>query len=241
MKDILKMMRFDFISAVGASGTDSGTANTIIWIFMAVLFLGVALFISPVFAFCLVFASGALIVPLQSAKNTDLGRLYGVLPIARKNITRARFLYIFLIHLAMLCIALLLAALSVSLNLNRFIADSSDALKTFSEMYDSETFRKMIPIFLWFAVFSCVTFAFMEMIGQIQGRQSEMKVLFIIIIAVCVIILGGTFILGQLGYPEITLPDLPEWLALSLGFLGVLGICVLFGEITASKLAKREL
>ncbi len=241
MKDILKMMRFDFISAVGTSGAGSRGANVILSIFMAVMFLGVALFVSPVFAFCLIFASGALIVPLQSAKNEDLGKLYGLLPVERKNITRARFLYIFLIHLLMLCSALLLASLSVALDLNRFIAGSSDALKTLSEMYDPEVFGKMIPVFLGFAVLSCVTFAFMEMLGQIQGRQSEMKVLFILIVAVCVIVLGSTFILGQLGYPEIKLPDLPEWLALSLVFLGVLGICVLFGEITASKLSKREL
>lgn len=238
MKDILKMMRFDFISVYGMNG---GAVSIITCLVMAALLSVGALFVSPVFAFCIAASSGAFIVPLQSAKNSDHGGLYGVLPIARKNITRARFLYIFLIHLVTLCISVLLAVLSVKLDLNLFLPADSDSLKTFSEMYDPETFRKMIPVIIGFVVFSCVTFAFMEMIGQIHGRQSEMKVLFIIIIAVCVIILGGTFILGQLGYPEIKLPDLPEWLAMSLVFLGVLGICVLFGEITASKLAKREL
>lgn len=241
MKDILKMMRFDFISATGTAGTDNGAVNTIMLIFMLVLLLAGALLVTPFFAFCFVFSAGSFIVPLQSAKNEDLGRLYGVLPVERKNITRARFLYIFLAHLVTGVLSFLLGFTSLTLDLHRFLATDSDVMKKFAEMFDPEVFGNLIPIITGFIVFSCVTFAFMEMIGQIQGRQSEMKVLFILIIAVCVIIVGGVFILGQLGYPEIKLPDLPWWLGYPLVAAGALGVCVLFGEITATKLAKREL
>ena len=240
MKDILKMMRFDFISCLGTSGT-AGTATTVFGVILIVFFLAFGFFISPVFAFTFIAVAGALIVPLQSAKKDDLGRLYGVLPIKRRNITRARFLYIYLLHIVGFVIALLLAFTSVSLDLNRFLPHDNEMMRIFSEEFNMTEFAKLITVAAAFTVFSCLMFAFMEMMGQILGREHEMKIFIIILIVIVVGIMGGVWVLGQLGSPEIKLPEMPQWASLTVTGAVTLGICVLFGEITAAKLAKREL
>ena len=231
MKDILKMMRFDFISAQSAADKTAPNAFAAIGI---VVTIGAAiLFIFPGFSLAITAAAGALIVPLQSAKKDDLGRLYGTLPVGRKNITRARFLYIFVTH-AVSTAASLVIAFAAALKDN-------DTIKKLSESYSMEELAKLVPVLFGFAVFSCLVFAFMEMMGQIHGRENEMKIFIILLASIVVLVMGGVFILGQLGYPEIKLPDMPLWAGLTVTALAVLGICVLFGEITAAKLAKREL
>lgn len=239
MKDILKMMRFDFIGVRGVDKSSAG--NVFAAVFMIAAYGAAALFLSPMAAFCLIGAAGALIVPLQSAKKDDLGRLYGTLPVGRKNITRARFLYIFAVHAAVTVMSFVFAFTAVMLNFNRFVPKTNDALKILSEEYDPEELMEAVPVLIGFAAFSCLVFAFMEMMGQIHGRENEMKILIILLGAVIVLIMGGVFVLTQLGSPEIKLPDMPLWAGITVTVIAVLGICLLFGEITAAKLAKREL
>ena len=239
MKDILKMMRFDFISAQDAANKTAPNAFAAIGI---VVTIGAAiLFLFPGFSLAITAAAGALIVPLQSAKKDDLGRLYGTLPVGRKNITRARFLYIFVTHAVSTAASLVVAFAAVLLNLNRFLPKDNDMIKELSESYSMEEFAELVPFLFGFAFFFCLVFAFMEMMGQIHGRENEMKIFIILLASIVVLVMGGVFILGQLGYPEIKLPDMPLWAGLTVTALAVLGICVLFGEITAAKLAKREL
>ena len=239
MKDILKMMRFDFISAQDAANKTAPNAFTAV--VLVVTITAAVLFLFPGFSLAVTGAAGALIVPLQSAKKDDLGRLYGTLPVGRKNITRARFLYIFVTHVVSTAASLVIAFAAVLLNLNRFLPKDNDTVKILSESYSMEEFTKLVPALIGFGTFFCLVFAFMEMMGQIHGRENEMKIFIILLASIVVMVMGGVFILGQLGYPEIKLPDMPLWAGLTVTTLAVLGICMLFGEITAAKLAKREL
>ena len=144
-------------------------------------------------------------------------------------------------HAVSTAASLVIAFAAALLNLNRFLPKDNDTIKMLSESYSMEEFTKLVPVLVGFGVFSCLVFAFMEMMGQIHGRENEMKIFIILLASIVVLVMGGVFILGQLGYPEIKLPDMPLWAGLTVTALAVLGICVLFGEITAAKLAKREL
>ena len=114
-------------------------------------------------------------------------------------------------------------------------------MQMLSEEYNMTALSEFFPVMTGFVVFSCVMFAFMEMMGQIFGRENEMKILLILLGAIVVLVLGGVFILEQLGSPEIKFPEMPVWAGVTVTVLAVFGVCVLFGEITAAKLAKREL
>ena len=234
MKDILKIMHFDLLTALPAQRSAS---EYILAVFMIIISIGLPLFIFPAVTCCYMMFAALLIVPLQSAaEKSGLNKLYGVLPVKRKNITRARFLYIFSAHVIMEAAALIMLVVSVNVRLYEITA----FVEKGGIFNDPELLPEMVGVILGWFIFLCFTFTFMEMVGQIHGRQNEMKVLFIMIAAVCVIVLGGVFILSQLGYPELNL-DMPAWAAVLFTNIGMLGVCVLFGEITASKLAKREL
>ena len=177
MKDILKIMRFDFLTAAPAS---HAATEYILRAFMLIVAVCFPLFVFPAASFMYMFMAGPLIVPLQGySEKNGFNKLYGILPVRRKNITRARFLYIFLTHFAMEIAALIILVISEYAKLFEIVSFmGKDSIFT-----DIEKLPEMAAIVIaWFA-FLCLTYAFMEMYGQIHGRQNEMKVLFIIIIA----------------------------------------------------------
>ena len=92
MKDILKVTRFDYITAkpIAFGG-----------IMLSVLIFGsLSLFFSPMICSYISIIAMICIVPLQkTADKSDFNKLYGILPVDRRSITRGRFLYIYLVYL----------------------------------------------------------------------------------------------------------------------------------------------
>lgn len=238
MKDILKVMRFDYLTA-----KKYALAAVIV---VAVLFGALSLLYSPVVSSYFTFGAMLFVIPLQSAADkNDFNKLYGILPVDRKNITRARFLYIYIVHLCAQLFELMLAAAAINLKLYRILPNQGSEMLQMIQNSFEDTKLVLIMIFGVFALF-CLMFSYMEMMGQLFGRENEFKVIAISIGVLSLLALAFVFLSSHDLIPVVKLPSLPETTSglLLLGAvfdLVMLGICILFGEITASKLAKREL
>lgn len=238
MKDILKIMRFDYLTA-----RPYAIAPAVI---IVVLCFALSLFFSPLICAYITFGAMMFVIPLQSvAEKSGFNKLYGILPVKRKNITRARFLYIFLLHFIAQLIECALAVAAFNLKLNRLLPNQNGEMmqmvnKGFSD--DSFIVLAIVGVFTLF----CLLFAYMEMMGQIFGRENELKIIIITLGVVCALAMGILTLAEREIIPTLKFPSLPATTAgkVTLGAIlniVMLGICLLFGEITANKLAKREL
>ena len=239
MKDILKVMRFDFLTSWAMFG------KAVACIVAFCLILG--LFFSPIICVYLCFFPMVLIVPLQAvAEKSGFRKLYGLLPVSRKSIPRGRFLLLFVLFLVSELTALAGGALSMGLRLFRFIPKGSDLYEFVADSFDDKKTFIMMLIGMHFAMF--LIFSYMEMMGQIFGQENEMK---IVMITLAVITVGALAFFGLDSYdiiPHINV--LPDFDAMSLAKrtlwyiglnAGAFVLNVLFGEITAGKVSVREL
>lgn len=238
MKDILKVMRFDYLCAKPmAQGA---------YIVIAVMCFLMSLFFSPAICGFFIFGAMIFVIPLQDiASRSDFNKLYGILPVERKNITRARFMFIFFMHFGTELLMIILGLIAYSLKLYRILPNQNSELMQMVSNAFHDLFMVCITIVGMFVVI-CLIFSYMEMMGQLFGRENELKIIMLtlgIITAVSI----AFFLLSNHGIiPMLKLPSLPETTSGRV-ILGVVinavmfGLCVLFGEITASQLSKREL
>lgn len=238
MKDILKVMRFDYLTARPYA--------LVPVVIVIMLCFALSLFFSPLISAYITFGGMMFVIPLQGvAEKSGFHKLYGILPVKRKNITRARFLYVFLLTFFAELLEGALAVLAFSLKLNRLLPNQdSEMMQMVNNGFTDGTFIviAIVGIFILF----CLLFGYMEMMGQIFGRENEMKI-FLITIGVIAALAFGILTLAERDViPTLKFPSLPatiEGKVILGAILNVvmLGICLLFGEITANKLAKREL
>ena len=240
MKEILRVARFDFLTA--------GPTMLAAYGLICLMALVIGLFFSPLMYAVMLILAPLFVIPLESfAERSEFRKLYGILPVRRKSITRGRFLFLYLCHFVPEILALLLVRLSVILQLWRFLpAVSSDMKSIIEETFDpksTQIFTIMIGIF----TVICVMFSYMQMMGQIFGLENEMKIIMgtlTVITVVCI----AFFTLSEHGIiPQLQVPDstrLSAAQAIRFGIVCNLGVAALnkiFCEITAAKVAKREL
>ena len=241
MKDILNIMRFDFLTA-------KTTALPIFGV-IAVMCNALGLLFSPMMFVYVLMAASFLIVQLQTyAEKYGFHKLYGILPIERKTITRGRFQYIFWTFFAVEIFELIMTKLALVLKLYRILPNQENETMQFvAETFNAEStlnYSLIVGIF----VVMCVFFSYMQMMGQIFGQENEMK---IVMITLAVITVGALAFFGLDSYdiiPHINV--FPDFAAMSLAkrtlwYIGLNAgafVCnVLFGEITAGKVSVREL
>lgn len=239
MKDILKIMRFDFLTAKPiASGS---------FIFVVVFFALLSLFFSPIISsYITFFGAMVFVIPLQGvADKCGFNKLYGTLPVKRGNITRARFLYIFLVHFGAELAELFIAVIAKSIRLYRILPNQNSAMMQLVKDGFEDT-RLTLYIIIGMFTFSCLLFLYVEMMGQIHGRENEFKIVMITLGALAVLLVGFFKLSVHGMIPTIQLPSLPDTVQglLLLGTalnIAMCGIGLIFGEITVNRLAKREL
>lgn len=238
MKDILKIMRFDFLTAKPLAFG--------VFIIAAVLFSLLSLFFSPIICTFLTFGALMFVIPLQSiADKSDFNKLYGILPVQRKNITRARFVYIFLVFFLTELFEVVMTVISLSLKLYRVLPNQNREMMQMVRDCFSDTSLVFIAGLGMFTFF-CLIFGYMEIMGQIFGRENEMKTILITLGVLSVLAIGFLMLYEHDIIPAFKLPNLPATITGKV-ILSVIinivmfGVCLLFGEITANKLAKREL
>ena len=238
MKELLKIMRFDFLTAKPlALG---------VFIIAAVLFSLLSLFFSPVICAYITFGALMFVIPLQNiADKSDFNKLYGILPVQRKNITRARFMYIFFVHFLSELFEVVMIVISMSLKLYRVLPNQNGEMMQMVRDSFSDTSLVFVVGIGMFSLF-CLMFGYVEMMGQIFGRENEMKIILITLGVLSVLAMGFLLLADHDIIPTFKLPNLPTTLKGKV-ILSVIinivmfGLCLLFGEITARKLAKREL
>lgn len=238
MRDILKLIRFDYLTARPLA---FGLA-----VIIAVIFIALSLFFAPMLCSYITFGAIVFVIPLQGiADKSVFHKLYGTLPVRRGNITRARFLYIFLVHCAAELLELVPAVTALSLRLYKILPNQNGEMMQMVKKNFEDTNLTLLMIFGVFTV-CCLLFSYMEMMGQIHGRENELKIIMAtlgVLTVLCVVffVLSGHGIIPAIQMPG--LPDTVQGLLLLGGILNIvmLGICLIFGEITVNKLAKREL
>ena len=238
MKDIQKIIRFDYLTA-----KPLGLPSFLV---VAVMCFGLSLFFSPIICGYIIFGAMIFVIPLQGmADKNGFNKLYGILPVKRKNITRARFIYIFLINFISEITEIILALISINLKLYRILPNQdSEMLQMIKDSFEDNhlTFTVIVGMF----AFLCFCFLYMEMMGQIFGRENEMKIL-TISIGVFVGLIAGFLWLSEHGIiPIFMLPSIPSSVSGKIILAVVINIIsfltsIIFGEITANKVSKREL
>ena len=227
MKDMLKIMRFDFLTAA-----DTGCFPAV---FLA------ALSVSGAFLFGPGCAAALILGLLRMLERVCI--LYGILPVKRKNITRGRFLYIFMLHFIPEMIALLLLKPAFTLKVYRILPNQGSASLQMIENAFSSEFRS--PCMIIFTVFSisCFAFLYMEFTGQIFGHENDIKSIMVLLLTVTAVVTTLT----ALGIHDIIQVDFEKirnlktlTAGISLNTLLFL-ICLLLGEITAGKVSAKEI
>ena len=161
MKDILNIMRFDFLTAkpLALGGM----------IFTVVLFGILSMLFSPLIASYITFASMIFVIPLQGiADKSGFHKLYGILPVKRRSITRARFLYIFLVHFLTELLEAVIICIAKGAELYRFLPNQEGETMIMVKESFADT---RLTLLMMFGIFTalCVLFSYMEMMGQIHG------------------------------------------------------------------------
>ena len=240
MKDILNIMRLDFLTA-------KPTAVPV-WGIVTLMCSILALFIAPMCAaYSLLSSLLILSIPASTAEHCGFNKLYGILPVDRKNITRGRFAFMYTLLFVTEVLALVVIRLSVALQLWRILPfGDSEMAQLSAQSFDPEVFINYGTSVGIFAVL-CLFFCYMEMMAQIYGRENEMKIICITLMVITVVGLSLGWLSNHDMIPLISMDKLtgmsfPGKVIVSIAVnLAVLALTVLFSEITAAKVSRREL
>ena len=206
------------------------------------------LFFSPMMAFFLVITAPLLVVSLKKKKKKyGFHKLYGILPVHRKNITRGRFLYLYLSHFIPELAGLLLVRAAITFQLWRLLPGVTGDIKSMiEETFDPQNMSIYTMLAGLFIAF-CLLFSYMQMMGQIFGVENEMKIVMITLAVVTVGALAFFWLSDHEIIPRFQIPDLSALTpAQAVRFilidnLAALAGNVVFCEITAAKVSQREL
>lgn len=236
MKDILRVMKFDFVTA---------NLNIIALLIAAVVFCAVGMFFTPSAMAFLYSIPFMYIFPLSMADDKyKLSRLYAILPVKRKNVTRARFMYIFAMFFFAEIIILPLSRLSCCMKLYRYIPIGDAGLRIAIEK-SFANYELVLKVIAGAMIGLCLFFSYLETINRIFGKDKIMFTLTITLVALISVFIAYTILSGKGIIPKISIPDVPVTLAgkIGAGILinsAMLLICMIFGEITAKKVSARE-
>ena len=241
MKDILKIIRFDYIAV------RSFTVPYVIG-FIAICFV-LSLFGIPLGVFCFV-ASVAIFEPVQELTNSDSRKIYGILPVCGDAVTRAAFLEITVPLFAGELLSLMLLLISNSSKLYRIfpqtVAGIIERLFDFSQNDSDIAFDRLCIILVLTSVYLCILATYLEMRSKIQGHENDIKnLLTVVFFTVAVIAVITVFVNKGM------IPPVQEWLipqtvsgkrlfAVILNIIAA-GVSVLFCEFTVKKTADYEI
>ena len=239
MKDILNMLRFDFLTVKGVAVP--------FWLVICGMCLLLALFFGPMIALFASFSTVCIAIPLSNvAEKSNLRLLYGILPLDRRNIARGRFLLIYLAQLVTELFSLAVIWTAGQLSLYRLLPNQESS--TMQMVANGFPAQPSVYVFVSYFFAALVLFVgYLEMMGQIYGRDNEMKVIMITTVVMTVVGFGylklaEAGILPAIDIERLIMPsdtDVPS-IIIALNCI-VPAVTVVFSEITAAVTAKREL
>lgn len=241
MNDVLKMIRFDYISV------KTLTVPYIIG-FIAIC-LVLALFGIPLGAFCFA-AAAAVFAPVQELADSDSRKIYGILPVGREAVTRAAFLEMTVPLLIGEILSLIFLVISNSSKLYRIfpktIEDIIGGLFDFSQNDSIITFGELCIILILVSVYLCILSAYLEMMSAIQSRENDVKNLLTAVALTGAVIVVIAALSAKQVIPSVQNWLIPQtasgkWLFAVILNVAAAGVSVLFCEIAVRKSADCEL
>lgn len=235
MKDILKMVQFDYIA---------GERLLPLVLIAFVLCSAVAVLLTPLAAAVLIPFAVCIFLPVQSmAARCGFNKFYGIIPVPRSSITKAAFLEYTVSAFAGELIALLIHTAAKKAKIYLSVRQAfTDTLALDDTLFGSEQSAALVVIlFAVISIFVC----YMRMMSDLFGQENEAKTLIITV-----------FVLLVIAMPVIVLrikdmiPPMNDLLPRSFGgkaaiacvlHLVTFGVCALMCHITVKKLANREL
>lgn len=235
MRDILKMVQFDYI-------TGKNLLPLVVIAFAAGT--AAALLITPVIAAVLIPFAVCVFLPVQNiAARCGFNKFYGIVPIPRSTVTRAAFLeYTVSAFLGELT-ALLLHTIAKNAKLYLLIRQAVTNITADDIVHVIREDSAAIVVIL-FAVI-CLLVCYMRMMSDIFGHENDAKIL--ILTAFVLFVLAMPLLVLQNRH---VLPPVKDYLPQSAGgrtalvcavHLVIFGVCALMCEFTVKKLADREL
>lgn len=241
MKDILKMIRFDYITV------RSLTLPYVLG-FIVISFV-LSLFGIPLGIFC-VAALMAIFGPVQELSNSDSRKIYGILPVCGDAVTRAAFLEMIVPLFAGELLSFLFLFISKSSKLYRIfpknVGDMIEGLFSFSQNDRGISFDGLCILLVLTSAYLCVLAAYLEMASKIQGSENDIKNLLLAISITAAVFAVITALVKAGMIPSLQMWLIPrtvlgKWLiAVSLNIIAA-GVSVLFCEITVKKTADFEM
>ena len=240
MKEIQKVMQFDFINAIT---TAVGIITLNIVIIVPIVF-----FITPVYATGFLTLPIFLIGPLQIFESKyGFNKLYGILPVHRKSIIRGRFALIATLFYSLQFIAMLMTVLAIHVNLSALLSpESSTLLQSLQPSYDAKLLPFYLVIYSIVAMFLCCVFSYMEITGQLFGRENELKILtcsitILVVLFICFLKLTEKGVLPYLDPPKLPQNIFEAIRSIMISNIITAAFCITCSEISAHIVSKREL
>ncbi|MBR3630018.1 MAG: hypothetical protein IKN55_06045 [Oscillospiraceae bacterium] len=239
MKDVLNILRFDFLTVK--------TAGLVVWVTLFCVCALFSLFFGPLIAILLVIAPMGFLVPLAGvADKSGFNKLYGILPVNRKNISRGRILFIYLVQLLTELVSLAVMWLSGRLSLYQiFPNQNSTTMQMIANGFPPSMDEYSYCVYAFAAVFLLV--AYLEMMGQIFGRENDMKVIMITLVVITVLGWGFFQLANMDFFPAFNIDRILDMsdqekfrVCIAINCI-VPAVAVLFAEITAAVTSRREL
>ena len=241
MRDILKMIRFDYLCV-----------RQIALLLMLTLYAMLLIAASAFSPMSVVFSSIGVFLLMSALHNAEdrsaMNRLYGTLPVRLKSIVRARFCFLILLCLITEAVQIISALIACRLQLYRcFLNPQSENYQLIASTFNnSDGFAVFLPVMLFCGCGFIL--GLLEMTGLLFGRENQIKSV-LILLGIAGTLLFAFFALDMHGaIPEEI--DLEVFMAhisekrvrfALCGNIVTILFCLLFGEITAKALEKKEL
>lgn len=166
MKDVLKMVRFDFILAGSLS-------VSYVLAFMGLCLVN-ALFGVPLGVFC--FAVPMMIFgPAREACGAEQRRIYGILPVQKSAVTRAAFWENTVMLLAGEVFSMLFLLISDNAELYRIFPESFGEMLNYLKSENNLSLDGLYAAIIFISSYLGVLSAYLEMEAEIHGRESDIK------------------------------------------------------------------
>lgn len=235
MREIIKLMNADFEN-VKVFGLNAFIIGFVISFLLALLF-------SPGMTSMMCLFSCAMILPLMMNDDKGNNHFYGVLPVNRNHITKARFSFIFCVFFISEIVGMILSGISLVLKLNKLLPESI-MMKLAADNFDISQY----PVFLIVTalVYTAVSVSFMyaEMIKDIFGSDRLGNIIILTLLALfglfAAFILASSFEIIHF-YPH--LPDTMTGKIIMILILNAVTAAagIVFSSVTTSKISGREL
>lgn len=198
MKDVLKMVRFDLVTA-------GSLTIPYVLVFIALSFV-LALFAMPLGVFC--FAAPLVIFgPAREAAGTEQRKIYGILPVRRSAVTRAAFWENTVMLLAGEVLSLLFLLISDNAELYRVLPNGVAELIVYLKSGYNLSLNSLCVTIALLSAYLGILSAYLEMGSEIHGHESDTKNVIIALSATGLIIIAAVVLVNK-G----VLPPFSKWL-----------------------------